>query len=375
MGFISGIYFSNWSVYGRKHFAKDLPIQHLTHVFYAFIGIDEATGKVKFTDEWADAQLPMDAVTGGKVTGTLQQLYTIKKLNRNLKVVMSIGGWGTAYLFSSVVLDPAKLANFVASSVQMVMEYGFDGIDIDWEYPKDQNEGRQLAMLLQKLRLALSAVDNSLLLTIASPGGDEPLSQLDLRELDRYLSFWNVMCYDFAGNSWSSKTGFHSNLFGHNGDNGLNCADILKKYMDRGVPLSKLVLGMPLYGRKFSQPQAPGVGMPFNKGGGSEDTVDYKLLHNREEFDPRKVGASQYDPQTSSWISYDSVQSAKIKAQYVKSNNFAGGMWWDSAGDSADPSQSLVVNFVNQIGGPAALDSSTNRTDYHNSKYLGSLVN
>lgn len=356
-------------MYQRKHFAKDLPIQQLTHVFYAFIGIDPATGRVKLTDEWADAQLPMAAATGGKVTGSLQQLFTIKKVQRKLKVLMSIGGWGTAHLFSAVVLDPAKLAKFVSSTVEMVSEYGFDGVDIDWEYPKDQHEGRLLESLLQKLRQAL---DPSLLLTIAAPGGNEQLAQLNLQQLDRHLSFWNIMCYDFAGSSWSTKTGFHSNLFGHNGDNGLNCDDILKTYLAGGVPLSKLVLGMPLYGRKFSQPHSPAPGQPFQKGG-AEDIIDYKLLNGKEEFDPRKVAACQFDRATATWVSYDNVQSAKIKAQYVKSNGLAGGFWWDSAGDSSDAEKSLVMNFVNQLGGPEVLEDSINRIEYGNSQFLRNL--
>ena len=49
--------------------------------------------------------------------------------------------------------------------------------------------------------------------------------------MDKYLTFWNLMCYDFAGEGWSSKTAFHSNLFGNNGDNSLNASDVVQTYV------------------------------------------------------------------------------------------------------------------------------------------------
>lgn len=363
----SGIYFANWSVYARKHFVQDLPAEHLTHVFYAFIGMDTNTGKVKFTDEWCDIQMPLDSINGnGNVTGSLQQLYQLKQRNRKLKVIMSIGGWGTSDSFTAIMGDASKARNFLLSSIAMVKEYGFDGIDIDWEYPRNKTEARQLVKLLYQLRVELHSFSPSMVLTFAAPGGDDNIQILDLKQMDQYLSFWNVMCYDFNGSGWSSKTGYHSNLFGSNGDNNLNCADIIGKYTKSGIPSNKLMLGMPLYARTFELSNAsnPGIGQPFTRAGG-EGTADYKkLATDIEKFDSRKVSAYSYNPSNGKWSGYDNPQSARIKAQWSKLSNLAGGFWWDSAGDEISNERSLVKNYVDQLGGIQSLDTSLNHLDY-----------
>lgn len=365
----SCIYFSNWSVYARKHFPNDIAVENVTHIFYAFIGMDNNTGALKLTDEWADTQLPMDSPRGDgtKVTGSLLQLYELKKMHRHLKVCMSIGGWGTSASFKAIMSNSSKMNKFVQNCVELIEKFKFDGVDIDWEYPEDTREAQQLVDLLRLLRMELNKLPNgdALQLTVASPAGDEQLSVMKLKEMDRYLSFWNVMCYDFAGNSWSERTGFHSNLFGSNGDNSLNSADITHRYINSGIASQKLVLGMPCYGRCFYNTSHAEIGNLFKQGNsaGGEDTVDYKLLplkNTQEKFDSRKVSAFCYDPKSRVLVTYDNQQSAKIKAKYVELNNLGGGMWWDSCGDNSNSERSLVLNFVDQLGGVEVLDKSQN---------------
>lgn len=365
--FKSCVYFSNWSVYSKKHFPKDIPASNVSHIFYAFIGMDSATGQLKLSDEWADAQLPMESPNdpNKKVCGSLLQLLEIKHMNRHLKVLMSIGGWGTSGLFTEIMSNPSKMENFVNSSIELLLKYRFDGIDIDWEYPANTTEAQLLVELLKRLRMGLDRIQNhsELLLTVASPAGDEQLAVMKLREMDKYLSFWNVMCYDFAGGSWSSKTGFHSNLFGKNGDNSLNCSDTIQKYINQGINSRKLVMGMPCYGRCFYNASRPEIGQHFKLGNGEQDTVDYKQLPmsgTQEEFDNRKVCAYSYDPKSHVMVTYDNQQSARIKAKFVELHKLGGGMWWDSAGDTTNPDRSLILNFVDQLGGVQKLDKSIN---------------
>ena len=76
-------------------------------------------------------------------------------------------------------------------------------------------------------------------------------------------------------------------------------------------------------------------------------------------------------------MTYDNDQSAKIKGNFVKSKGLGGGMWWDSSGDKlaspAPATESLVVNFVDQLGGVRQLDQSENCLLYPQSKYLKNL--
>jgi hypothetical protein len=89
--------------------------------------------------------------------------------------------------------------------VSLVKNLGLDGLDIDWEYPKDSNEAQNLVLLLKECRSALDAYGASLPtphyfeLTIACPAGPQNYEKMDLKGMDRYLSFFNLMAYDFAG--------------------------------------------------------------------------------------------------------------------------------------------------------------------------------
>ncbi|EGW33264.1 chitinase endochitinase 1 precursor [Spathaspora passalidarum NRRL Y-27907] len=377
-GYKTEVYFSNWSVYQRSHFAIDIPIKYYTHIFYAFILVDQQTGRLKFSDEWCDLQMPLKSATGAPVVGNLQQLFSMKLANRHLKVIMSIGGWGTCHLFEAVMSDKQKLANFIDSAVEFVHEYGFDGVDIDWEYPKNDKDARNYVELLRGLR---SKLPNQFSLSIAAPAGAENVMVLRIKEMDQYLSFWNLMCYDFAGEGWSKRTGFHSNLFGNNGDNELNADNVVEHYKRMGVDSSKLILGMPMYGRVFHGVAKPEIGHSFSssvrKGPDVIDTeiVDYKRIPlDTEVFDPRKVSACNYTGSSQQFIVYDNAQSARIKAGYTRSKQLGGGMWWDSCGDSPDPAKSLVINYVDQLGGIDVLDKSDNVVSYPTSKYLKDLL-
>ncbi|KAK6458090.1 chitinase endochitinase 1 precursor [Scheffersomyces xylosifermentans] len=381
-GYKTCIYFTNWSVYQRKHFATDIPIDHITHIFYAFITIDPDSGSVKFTDEWCDIQLPLPSPKDPtkEVTGSIQQLFELKQINRRLKVVMSIGGYGTEHLFQAVTSDANKLNNFVNSAIGFVKEYGFDGIDIDWEYPKNSQECAYLVQILSKLRSQLDTISPDLVLTIASPAGEENVAALNLREIDKYLSFWNVMCYDFCGESWSTRTGYHSNLFGSNGDNNLSASNVIEKYISSGVHSDKLVLGMPMYGRVFHGAQSQAIGEHFSKerlGTAVEsDTIDYKKLPIGEEhFDSKAGSAMCYDSSSKQLIVYDDANSARMKAIFTHSSKLGGGMWWDSCGDNYDDKKrSLLQSYVNQLGGVDVLDKTPNHLDiYKESTFLKEL--
>ncbi|EGV66010.1 Chitinase 4 [Yamadazyma tenuis] len=336
---ITGVYFSNWSIYERNHFPTDIDWQWVNHLYYAFLSIDTNTGSVSFSDTWADVEVPLPSPLdpSKKVHGLVAQLRQIKQLHPQLKIMFSIGGWGYDHTFEAITHDARKLDTFASQCAKLVIEHGFDGVDIDWEYPKTAAQGQLYCRLLETLREKFCEISPSLLITAAVPGSEEYIRHLDVKRMDNSLDYWNVMCYDFTGYSWSQKTGFHSNLFGANGDTDL-CADVaLKSYGSRGVAANKLMLGMPLYGRKFGGVEVPGIGQSFDKQKFSDEgIIEYAKLplnHSKEVFDPRKVGAYCYDPTTKTLVTYDNVDSAKVKAVQVSSRGLAGGFYWDSAGD------------------------------------------
>lgn len=133
----------------------DLPADKLTKINYAFANINNVTGEVQLTDEWADLQYgyPGDVPTNGsQLLGNFNQLFKLKQKNRNLKVILSVGGWTYRTNFSPGLSTAAQRLKFCSSSVSLIADLGLDGLDIDWEYPNDATDAANLVDTVQICR-------------------------------------------------------------------------------------------------------------------------------------------------------------------------------------------------------------------------------
>jgi chitinase len=251
-------------------------------------------------------------------------LNLAKRRNRNLKVLLSIGGWtytNTNKHFDGPASTPQGRKRFADSCVELIKDLGFDGIDLDWEYPQNTDQGEQLLLLIQEIRKAMNEYENTLsqggygdkphfIISIAAPAGKSNYQNLPLGKLGAELDFINLMGYDFAG-GWDNYAGHQANLLASASCpecTPFNIHSVIDDYIVAGVPPEKIVLGMPLYGRAFTN--TDGLGKPFQgtgEGSWENGVWDYKALPKpgaTEYYDSTARASYSYDPSSRTLITY-----------------------------------------------------------------------
>ncbi|KAK2035941.1 endochitinase [Colletotrichum somersetense] len=356
-----------------------LPISKITHILYAFVNIKPFSAdtyadleKHYPTDSWLD--------TGINVYGCFKQLFLLKKANRQLKVILSIGGATWSTQFASVASEQQSRELFADSSVTLMKDWGFDGIDIDWEFPRNTVEAADYVLLLQAVRHRLDAYaaerapSYHFQLSIASSAGSEKYKRLDLKTVSDIVDCFYLMGYDYCG-SWGAITGHQANLYPSTSaaeSTPFSTDDAISDYLDAGVPSYKIILGMPLYGRSFDN--TAGLGHPFSGvGAGSWEAGawDYKALPlpGAKEFYDAAVGAAySWDPLSQELISYDSPSSVRNKAAFIKAKGLGGAMFWEASADRTG-NASLIGTSYECLAKDSGIDSQNNLLDYADSRY------
>ena len=321
----------------------------ISHINYAFANIID--GKVAFGGKTAESEAALK-------DSDIASLHLLKEINPSLKVLVSVGGWTWSTHFSEVASTKAKREVFAKSAVDFLLKYKLDGIDVDWEYPNQSGAGNlygpqdidNFTLLLKEMRVQLDVQsekdgrggDEKYLLTIATGGDKAFVENTKLGEVQQYLDFINIMTYDFY-NGWHHTTGHHANLTVAHNDPADELKSIfasVKGHVSAGVPIEKINLGIPFYGRKWEGVEAVNNGL-FQKAetvGMIEfyRTIAQDCLKNsdyQQLWDSSTQVPYLWNEKERVFISYENQRSIKLKIDYLKKAGLGGVMFWEYSDD------------------------------------------
>ncbi len=407
-------YYTQWSIYGANFFLKDLvssgTAARLTTLIYAFGNINPSlqcfeANQAGQGDAWADYQRPFPADQsvngtadswGQTLAGNFNQLKELKALYPHLKILISLGGWTWSAHFSDAAL-PQNREAFVRSCINQDILGNlpqldgdpsggagaaaniFDGFDIDWEYPAvpgnvgnvvrpedTQNFTGLLATFRHQLDALGEHTGKHYLLTAATSSGQDKYQKLQLGEIGRYLDWANILTYDMHG-TWdvTGPTDALAPLYADPNDpstppsNTYSVDHAVRDYIHAGFPANKIVLGMAIYGRGWTNVPNANNGLyqsdpnmqpaPGTTGPGTEN---FKVLESLSGY------TGYRDPITKAyWIfngttfwSFDDPTAVAVKMDYVKKLGLRGAFAWSLDGD--DATGTFMAAISNGLQGP-----------------------
>ncbi|MGM9513238.1 glycoside hydrolase family 18 protein [Roseateles sp. DB2] len=372
-GKVLGLYVANWEPPSR---VAALPAGSLTHVLYAFL---RACGPGQLPKDAPKCEGRADHALGwGAVDARFDTAFAALKARApQVKVLASVGGWGGSDPFFHFANEAPRRAVFVASALQFLREHpAFDGIDIDWEHPGGNGsangvalgspaDGQGFADLMQDLRAALDRLTAETgrlyQLTVAVNPIQQITRRIDYRRAAPALDLVFMMSYDYHG-GWSERLGHHSALRGSAPGSDDSLAQSVQNLVEAGVPPSKLVAGVAMYGRGFSGVRDPRHGAdkkgPFPGGDGAlgwgalagryfddrgRPRHGYQVL-----FDPTTESYALYQPRLQLWMGYDDPRAVLAKGQFVRAQGLAGLFAWEWSQDNG-----ALLNAMNRgLGHP-----------------------
>ncbi|KAF7941509.1 hypothetical protein BELL_0234g00160 [Botrytis elliptica] len=332
-------YYESWSTSRACHpFPPSaIPVDGLQRVNFAFAYIDPNTLEVKTMDSTIDEDL-------------FKQVADVKSSssgNSALEVYVSIGGWAfsddhtaTQPLFSNIAGNEANRTLFSQNVLQFLTTYGFDGVDLDWEYPGAEDRGgsetdvQGYPLLVKQLRETFdkSPKGDGLGITFTVPSSYWYLRWFDLPKMVPYINSINMMTYDLHG-VWDSHSHIGSIVQAHTNLTEIKLA--MELLWRNNVPPEKVVLGLGFYGRAFqllsTDCQVPGCMFsgasakgPCTGEGGIlgyfeiQDILNDPNQHIDIKYD-EAAAINYFTYNTNQWVSYDNETTFAQKVEYANS--------------------------------------------------------
>lgn len=351
---------------GELFSVSKIPPDLLTDLYFASLHFNTGSAiapTVEFMSFWKDKAI-------------FSEMRRLKQKSSQLNLFVSIGGSGfndpktfegieSYKRISTMVALKAYRTKFIDLAINFAYQNGFDGIDLDWEYPGDLTRGGKIEdldnflLLLQEFQARIGSAQPRLLLSAAFPPvipaglpkhfQDNPEVYFKwIASCSPYLDRINIMAYSYHEPYGGDKiTGVNAPLTRDTDlKSPLYIEKTLENYLKYGVPKDKIVLGIPLFGHTYRgvsdlteenfQP-----GKPFLGGGlfgipaRIPGTLAYHEIVNLVEAklfqyapDTFTNTAIAYSQKNQEWISYDTPETIRLKADLAVKYGLKGIFFW-----------------------------------------------
>lgn len=278
--------------------------KHITHLNYAFGHVNDTFNGVRINNP-----------------ERLRKLTELKNSAPDLKILISIGGWGSGK-FSEMAASDTGRTKFADDCLRVIKEYNLDGIDIDWEYPTNKSAGissspddtKNYTLMMKAIR---NKIGTQKLLTLAS---SPDAHYIDFKSIQPVIDFVNIMTYDMG-----NPPHHHAGLFRSKNTRWISADEAVTAHVNAGIPINQLVLGIPFYGHGKN---------------GIAGYIDYKevvkLTGFKTQWDADAKVPYLENEKGELVCTYENPESIQIKCEYLLKRGMLGAMYWDYAGDTED---------------------------------------
>ncbi|KAJ5094625.1 CAZyme family GH18, partial [Penicillium angulare] len=373
---------------------SNLPVTSLTHIYWSF-----ALFKPK-DDDWSVYLMEEGEISD--LNNMVADFIALKDDNPSLKCFLSVGGWSfndgdSATYWSDMSSTESGRKAFAKDLLRALQQYGFDGVDLDWEYPVASDRGgspddkENYGKLIKQIRSTFDASGSNLGISFTIPSSYWYLRHFDVPAyLEEDGADWaNMMTYDLHG-VWDGTDPYIGNVAGAH-TNLTEIQEAMNLLWRNNVDPSKIVMGIGFYGRSFTLEDSSCTepGCPFTGGGQPGSCTDTSgILSYKEIMEIVKdvdVDGPYWEETAAvmyvtwdedQWVSYDNNVTMKQKVDWANNHCLGGVMIWALDQDTYDW-QALTALLDKDVSDDSLLEAgsenplSANATAHAYNQYTG----